>query len=122
MSSRAARVSTASGEAPGPITQDVGQLAVEQLLEQPRRVAGQAAGRQDVDVAVGRLLDAEDQVLVGGRRARRGSCEGLSVDVALGDDVGPAGVGAVRLEGEPEGAVLDAEHDRLGLGRRSPRG
>ena len=65
MSRRAARVSTASGEAPRADHQDVGQLAVEQLLEQARGVGGQPARRQDVDVAVGGLLDPQDEVLIG---------------------------------------------------------
>ena len=65
MSSRAASVSTASGEAPGPITRTSGQLAVEQLLEQARGVGGQAPTGEDVDVAVGCLLDAQDEVLIG---------------------------------------------------------
>jgi hypothetical protein len=45
--------------------QDVGHLAVEELLEQAGGVAREAARRQDVDVAVRRLLDAQDQVLTG---------------------------------------------------------
>ena len=45
--------------------QDVGQLAVEELLEQAGGVARQAARREDVDVPVGRLLDPQDQVLTG---------------------------------------------------------
>ena len=45
--------------------QDLGQLAVDQLLEQPGRVGGQPAGGQHVHVAVGRLLHAQDEVLVG---------------------------------------------------------
>ena len=45
--------------------QDLGQLTVHQLLEQPGRVGGQPAGGQHVHVAVGRLLDAQDEVLVG---------------------------------------------------------
>ena len=65
MSRRAASVSTASGDAPGPIEQHVGQLAVEQLLEQARGIAGQPARGQDRDVAVRRLLDPQDQILVG---------------------------------------------------------
>jgi hypothetical protein len=45
--------------------QDVGELAVDELLEQPGGVTRQAARRQDGDVSVGGLLDPQDQVLAG---------------------------------------------------------
>ena len=35
------------------------------VLEQAGGLTGEATGRQDGDVTVGRLLDPEDQVLVG---------------------------------------------------------
>ncbi len=43
--------------------QDVGQLAVDELLEQAGGVAREAARREDGDVPVGRLLHPQDQVL-----------------------------------------------------------
>jgi hypothetical protein len=48
-----------------PHEQHVGQLPVEELLEQPGGVAGQAARGQHGDVALRGLLDPQDQVLAG---------------------------------------------------------
>ena len=45
--------------------QDVGQLAVDELLEQPGGITRQAAWREHVDVPVGGLLHPQDQVLAG---------------------------------------------------------
>ena len=65
MSSRAARVSGVRRRRERPDQQHVRQLAVQELLEQPGRVGGQPAGGSTRDVAVGRLLDPQDEVLVG---------------------------------------------------------
>ena len=63
-SSRVASVSTSARRVRAD-QQDLGHLAVDELLEQAGGIAGQAARREDVDVSVGGLLDPQDQLFTG---------------------------------------------------------
>ena len=117
MSSRAARVSTASGAgACGPTSSTSGSSPSRSCSNSRAGSAGQPAGGSTVTSPSAACLTrrmrsssapASTTRLIGSSFRR--CCPGVTTSV-------PPVCGALGLEGEPEGAVLGAEDDGLGLG------